>query len=67
MDHLTDKESQEPLGCCRLYHLGLGINAGLFLSHFNLRRLAKINQIEATPIEHSMVPWAVLVGLDRAV
>lgn len=47
--------------------LRLGVNAGHGLNYLNIKKVAKIPEIEEFSIGHGIIARAVLVGLDRAV
>ncbi|MFW6108595.1 MAG: pyridoxine 5'-phosphate synthase, partial [bacterium] len=46
---------------------GLGVHAGHGLNVRNVRPVARIPEVEALYIGHSIVGRAILVGMDRAV
>lgn len=47
--------------------LKLGVNAGHGLNYLNIKKVARIPEIEEFSIGHGIISKAVLVGLDRAV
>ena len=47
--------------------LGLGVHAGHGLNYRNVRPIARIPEVQALYIGHSIVGRAILVGMDRAV
>ena len=47
--------------------LGLGVSAGHGLNYQNVKEVAQIMQIEELNIGHSIISYAVMVGMDRAV
>jgi len=54
-------------GAAHARSLGLGVHAGHGLNVRNVRPIARIPEVEALYIGHSIVGRAILIGMDRAV